>query len=325
MKEDLEDGTLSSRPYRKFKYDVVLSFAGEDREYVESVARCLKERQLRIFYDKYGEVESWGKDLYVHLDNVYRKKARYCVMFISKYYKKKLWANRERESAQARAFKENSEYILPARFDNSKIPGLLPTVGYISLSNRKPSKFAELIIEKVGLPILKIPKKFLPETPNKLYKFVGATTKKDKEIIKQIASKLLEQLSLLKKKELIFIYYIFLYGCPVDLPENIHINLEYFSRIASLTKKQIQKIIENLDTLGFETKIKERTSHYTFAGCKKAKKSYLLVMKVYDYSIESPLANVTGILNFMLHFLQEYYCEEHALKMFLLLNFSILE
>jgi hypothetical protein len=43
----------------------------------------------------------------------------------------KVWTNHERESAQARAFESNREYILPAFFDESvKIPGVLKTTGH---------------------------------------------------------------------------------------------------------------------------------------------------------------------------------------------------
>src|SRR3712207_5793444 len=109
---------MSADVERTFKYDVCFSYAGEDWAYVEQVAAELKESDISIFYDLYEQTSLWGKDLYVHLDEVYRDKARYCVMFISEHYSEKLWTNHERRSAQARAFSENREYILPARFDN---------------------------------------------------------------------------------------------------------------------------------------------------------------------------------------------------------------
>lgn len=70
-------------------------------------------------------------------------------MFISKEYSQKLWTNHERRSAQARAFIENREYILPARFDDTEVPGLPPTVGYISLKELSPSNFASIIKSKL--------------------------------------------------------------------------------------------------------------------------------------------------------------------------------
>lgn len=52
-------------------YDVALSFAGEDREYVDKVAKCLVRMGLSVFYDRYEIVSLWGKDLYEHLTSVY--------------------------------------------------------------------------------------------------------------------------------------------------------------------------------------------------------------------------------------------------------------
>ena len=108
------------------KYHVALSFAGEDRSYVEKVALQLQADGVHVFYDKFEEAELWGKDLYTHLSDVYQKRAHFTVMFVSDAYRTKLWTNRERESAQARAFVDSSDYILPAFFDESiEVPGLL--------------------------------------------------------------------------------------------------------------------------------------------------------------------------------------------------------
>jgi len=134
-----------------YKYDVALSFAGEDREYVENVATNLITLGITVFYDSFETVDLWGKNLYQHLNDIYKNKARYCVIFISDFYKKKLWTNHELRSAQARAFRENREYILPARFDlSTEIPGVNETIGYINLNEYIPEDFAKLICSKVN-------------------------------------------------------------------------------------------------------------------------------------------------------------------------------
>jgi hypothetical protein len=132
-----------------FKYDVALSFAGEDRAYVDAVAAALTAAKMRVFYDKYESVELWGKDLYQHLTDVYSTRAQYCVTFISQAYASKLWPRHELKSAQSRAFSENGEYILPARFDNTELPGLLPTTAYVDLRVISPVELADLIIRKM--------------------------------------------------------------------------------------------------------------------------------------------------------------------------------
>ncbi len=133
------------------KYHVALSFAGEDRDYVEKVANDLRDHGVDVFYDKFEETKLWGKDLYTYLRDIYQNKALYTVIFVSKAYRDKLWPNHERESAQARAFAESKEYILPAKFDeNVEIPGLLKTTGYIKLNDLTPSEFARKIVEKLN-------------------------------------------------------------------------------------------------------------------------------------------------------------------------------
>jgi hypothetical protein len=132
------------------KYHVALSFAGEDRAYVEKVATQLQADGVDVFYDKFEEADLWGKDLYAHLSNVYQKMAVFTVMFISDAYRTKVWTNHERRSAQARAIADNNDYILPAFFDDSiEVPGLLKTTGYISLKSRTPEQLASLIAQKL--------------------------------------------------------------------------------------------------------------------------------------------------------------------------------
>jgi hypothetical protein len=135
-----------------FEFDVALSFAGEDRDYVAQIAERLRNQDVRVFYDTYEQATLWGKNLYDHLDRVYRRDARYCVLFISKHYAKKVWTNHERQSAQARALEENREYVLPVRFDDTEIPGLRSTIGYIDAQHTPPDNLTELILQKLGGP-----------------------------------------------------------------------------------------------------------------------------------------------------------------------------
>ncbi|MBP2833149.1 TIR domain-containing protein [Aquimarina sp. U1-2] len=133
-----------------YEYDVALSFAGENRAYVEEVANSLNKKGIKVFYDLFEEANLWGKNLYEYLSEIYQNKAQYTVLFISGFYNQKLWTNHERVSMQARAFQESREYILPARFDDTEIPGILKTVGYIDLQQKTPEELASLIEKKLN-------------------------------------------------------------------------------------------------------------------------------------------------------------------------------
>lgn len=134
-----------------FRYDVTFSFASEDRPTVEHLARLMRRNGIRVFYDTWEQADLWGKDLYNHLDQIYRIAARYCIIFVSEHYVKKAWTKHELRSAQARAFEENSEYILPIRIDDTELPGLPPTIGYIDVRKIPLTEICQMFVSKLGL------------------------------------------------------------------------------------------------------------------------------------------------------------------------------
>ena len=144
--------TASNHPdiQDEFEYDIAISFAGEDREIAKQIAELLQKKGVRVFYDSFEVSELWGKNLYDYLIEIYSERSKYCLMLLSENYKKKLWTNHERESAQARAFRENREYILPIRLDDTKIPGIHETVGYIEMNSHSIEQIVELIHEKLN-------------------------------------------------------------------------------------------------------------------------------------------------------------------------------
>jgi hypothetical protein len=143
-----------SRPASEFSdtYDVCLSFAGEQRDYVERIAVALKEAGLDVFYDQDKDIapKLWGRDLGEYLDYIYREGSRFCLMFISHDYAEKAWTRHERRSALARAIQEESEYVLPARFDDTELPGFQQTIGYVDLREIAPATLVEFVLNKLG-------------------------------------------------------------------------------------------------------------------------------------------------------------------------------
>lgn len=141
---------LAQRPEALSRsYDVALSFAGEDRIYVEEVAEQLRRLGVNVFYDRFEEVNLWGTDLAEHLGRVYGSAARFVVLFLSKAYAAKAWPRHEKQFALARQMATGEARILPVRFDDTEIPGLPPTLGYLDLRRLTPAELAELIRQKV--------------------------------------------------------------------------------------------------------------------------------------------------------------------------------
>ncbi len=131
-------------------YEVALSFSGKQREYVRQVAEYLRDSNVLVFYDEFEEAILWGKDLVEHLHHIYAESADYCVIFISKDYIDGVWTRHEKRSVLEAALHSRREYILPARFDDSKLTGLPTTTAYLDCTLKTPGELAQLILAKLG-------------------------------------------------------------------------------------------------------------------------------------------------------------------------------
>lgn len=130
------------------EFDVALSFAGEQRDYVEKVADILARKGIKVFYDRFYRSHLWGKDLTTYLSDVFSAKSKWCMMFISKEYVEKAWPSHERASALAKQVEVKGGYILPVRFDETEVPGLPSSIAYVNAKTTSPQELANLFLEK---------------------------------------------------------------------------------------------------------------------------------------------------------------------------------
>ena len=242
-----------------FEYDVGLSFAGEQRIYVEQIADQLRDRGVRVFYDDYEKDKLWGKNLYEHLTEVYQHKCKYCVVFVSKEYAAKVWPTTELKSAQARAIEEKGEYILPTRFDNTALPGLLNTVSYLDLGTVSEDELVELIVKKLG----KEPRRnYLPPNLDRLYLQLHVTDDKDAQsFVYSRARSFFEALSRMTSDERDAVTMLFQFACAASEPDKLHINADYLSRITGKSIPRLMSLLGGIESLGFSCSILEDSHH----------------------------------------------------------------
>lgn len=129
-------------------YEVCLSFAGEQRGYVEQVAVAMVDMQVEVFYDGFVD-NMWGRDLSVYFEEVYYSLSCYCMIFSSREYVAKMWPSFERAHAIARQIKEKGDYILPVTMDGTKVPGLPTTIHYEDARKKSPQEIAEAFVRRL--------------------------------------------------------------------------------------------------------------------------------------------------------------------------------
>ena len=133
------------------QYQVALSFAGEQRHYVEEVARHLQARSIVVFYDGFERTRLWGKSGIEAFQEVFERRSGYVVMFISEAYVRKSWPRLERRAVLKRMAEDDREYVLPVRFDSTPVPDLPEEILYEKAEDHTPASLAVLVADKLGV------------------------------------------------------------------------------------------------------------------------------------------------------------------------------
>lgn len=266
---------------------------------------------MRVFYDEYEKVNLWGKDLYAHIDHVYQHAARFCVLFVSSHYADKVWTNHERQSAQARAISAHEEYVLPARFDDTVVPGLRPTVGYVDLRRLSPEELAELIKEKVGE---RSHVDYLPPIPNLLFDVLDAESEGHKNVVYPYAHDVLQTLRRMSMEERGLIFHFILHAFQAELPTNLHINVDLLRRISGVTSADVKSILGQLASLGIFCSLREDAEHELLGS------SELIVMEWHD--MREGGGNITDVADAMVEMATAGYCEKHGTQALRRLDFG---
>jgi hypothetical protein len=83
-------------------FDVAISLAGSDKQHAHTLAERLRQEGFAVFYYELYPEYLWGKNLATTFDEIFRKRSRFCVVFVSAEYRARVWTSHEMRSAQAR-------------------------------------------------------------------------------------------------------------------------------------------------------------------------------------------------------------------------------
>lgn len=140
-------------PDESFEFDVVISFAGPDREVAREISDIVTAAGYRVFYDYDRQHDLLGQDLAEYLQDVYFRRGRYAVVVVSRAFLASTWAsNWEWRAVMARMRSQRGPYVLPYFLDDTVVPGLNDTLGYATGAQHTPREFAQLVIRKLRTP-----------------------------------------------------------------------------------------------------------------------------------------------------------------------------
>jgi hypothetical protein len=128
-------------------FDVAVTFAGEDRVYVDRVVTRLRDGGVRVFYDEDEQARLWGRNLLEVLVDTYRSRAFRVLMFTSAAYARKKWPTQERRATLERAMQSDEPYVLPVLLVDTPVPGLPGTTAHVDGRKRTPEEVADITID----------------------------------------------------------------------------------------------------------------------------------------------------------------------------------
>jgi len=132
-------------------YDIAVSFAGEQRNYVEQTVRECDELDLKVFYDRDMSNEWWRKKFIREQSKFYGSRTPYFVPFISTEYLAKPIPMDEFSAAMMTAVRQGDGYVLPVLIGDVQVPPdlLHPHIHYLRDKEYTPKQLAAQLQIKV--------------------------------------------------------------------------------------------------------------------------------------------------------------------------------
>ena len=132
-----------------FKFDIAISYAGDEAGIAEDLWQLLQEKGVKVFFAKGKKGYLLGKPLKRELKYIFGPHTKFVVPIISKHYVQKRWPKYEFDVAKKEEHRRLVEFILPIRLDDVNLGGLKEDVVYIDLRKEGFIKTVDIIIEKL--------------------------------------------------------------------------------------------------------------------------------------------------------------------------------
>jgi hypothetical protein len=139
-------------------YDIALSYARAQDQYVKQVAYILREMNIKTFYDRDYQTELAGKYYTEEYYAIYSKYAKFAAIFLSSDYLKSDYTKVEWRAVLKKSLSEDDTFIV-LRFDDAVLPGLNESIIYLSADDFDPPQFSNVLASRVKKHLRRQPEK----------------------------------------------------------------------------------------------------------------------------------------------------------------------
>jgi hypothetical protein len=112
-----------------------------------------------------------------------------------------------------------------------------------------------------------------------------------------------------------------MYGCPAELPDNVHIYIDLLRRLTGFSVPKMKRLLGGLNSLGFSCAVVDSHDDDHGEQPKRLGKSQLFQLEWADLMAGSDYPEMLVAVE-MIHGATEGYCHEHGLAALRRLDFS---
>jgi len=133
----------------KKEFDIAVSYASEQREYVEKFVNFMEKKKLKVYFDRKEQARMQGKLLHEELAEIYSQNSMTRIIFLSNEYVNKPYTKFEAEIILAENVHEKYKMFI-FKFDDVSLPGLNRNMIYSTIREYNDAKeYAKLIYASI--------------------------------------------------------------------------------------------------------------------------------------------------------------------------------
>lgn len=130
----------------KYRYDIGISYASEQRDYVKQLTKSLDKMKLTYFVDFNEPERLWGEFIREELRKIYVEESRIILVILSSAYTEKAYTKFESRIACERELSGDSFLII--KTEDVTLPWLHDTYGYLNSSDYSTDEIAKFLKKK---------------------------------------------------------------------------------------------------------------------------------------------------------------------------------
>ena len=144
----LADGPIDIDTHQ---FDVALSFPGQCREYVKTIAERTSDMlgPDKCFYDGYYTAQLARPDLDLLLQGIYRDRSKLIVVFLGHDFRNSEWCGLELRAIRSILKARDRNRVMYLRMDDGAVEGVMETDGYVDVRRYEPEEVAQFIHQRV--------------------------------------------------------------------------------------------------------------------------------------------------------------------------------